>query len=304
MQPGRGLCKQGGPCPESQKREGMIWKLLEGQDVTPKYLVNGCPKHGLHLLAMMVEGSHVSPMPGSIFTDRNWTGTFRDFSFGLRWQDMERWCFIMSRLQQGFYYRGHVGYREDISEFMRLGRVAHVFIYRDLRDVAVSHAFHVLRKEPGRFNHIAKPMYWAMEQAGGFDAVLSAVIEGLGPFPGTVKLWEAYAPWLDQDWVHAVRFEDAIDDLKGAAAGILEYGMDQITRGIWEDRLSVEGSLFEQSVECMANSAARKQMSPTYRHGVAGDWREYFKDEHRALFKETGGGEWLMRLGYEQDEDW
>ena len=28
----------------------MIWKLLEGRDVLPKYLLNGAPKHGLHQL--------------------------------------------------------------------------------------------------------------------------------------------------------------------------------------------------------------------------------------------------------------
>ena len=281
----------------------MIWQLLEGQDVMPKYLVNGCPKHGLHLLAMMAEGA-VNPTPDSIYTDRNWVGTFGDFSFGLRWQNMERWFFIMSRLQQGHYYRGHVGYRQDISDFLRLGRVAHVFIYRDLRDVAVSQAHHVLRKEPGRFNHIAKPMYWVLEASGGFDAVLSAIIKGVGPFPGVVQLWEAYAPWLEQDWVHHVRYEDAIDDLQGTASGILEYGIDQITRNIWEDRFSVEGRLFEQTAQIMANTAARKETSPTYRHGVAGDWKEAFTSEHKALFKQQDRAGWLVRLGYEQDNDW
>ena len=130
----------------------MIWHLQQGQDVTPKYLVNGCPKHGLHLLAMMVEGA-VNPAPDSLFTDRNWVGTFMDHSFSLQWNNMDRWFFIMSRLQQGQYYRGHVGYRQDVSEFMRLARVGHVFIYRDLRDVAVSQAYHVLNRTPNRFNH-------------------------------------------------------------------------------------------------------------------------------------------------------
>ena len=239
----------------------MIWQLLEGQDVTPKYLVNACPKHGLHLAAMLVEGAS-NPMPDSIYTDRNWVGTFGDFSFGTRWQDMERWCFIMSRLRQGHYYRGHVGYRYDISEFMRLGRVAHVFMYRDLRDAAVSHAYHVINKSGVKFNHLSKSMYWAIEAEGGFDAVLEAVITGIGPYPGCVQLFEAYAPWLAEEWIHAVKFEDAIVELEDTATGILEYGMDQITRGIWESKFQVEHSIFKATAQIMANSAARKETSP------------------------------------------
>lgn len=40
-----------------------------------------------------------------------------------------------------------------------------------------------------------------------------------------------------------------------------------------------------------------------YRKGVAGDWKNHFSPEDKALFKEIGG-EMLVRLGYEQDLSW
>jgi len=40
-----------------------------------------------------------------------------------------------------------------------------------------------------------------------------------------------------------------------------------------------------------------------YRKGVAGDWRNYFKEEHIAFFK-SNYHDVLVKLGYEQNRDW
>jgi hypothetical protein len=40
-----------------------------------------------------------------------------------------------------------------------------------------------------------------------------------------------------------------------------------------------------------------------YRHGMPGDWRNYFDKESAALFNELAG-EWLVRLGYARTLDW
>lgn len=45
------------------------------------------------------------------------------------------------------------------------------------------------------------------------------------------------------------------------------------------------------------------QRSPTFRKGKVGGWRESFTDKHKQLFKEVSG-DLLLRLGYEQGEDW
>ena len=43
--------------------------------------------------------------------------------------------------------------------------------------------------------------------------------------------------------------------------------------------------------------------SHTFRSGKTGGWREYFKDEHKQLFKDVAGN-LLVELGYEDSNDW
>jgi hypothetical protein len=278
----------------------MIWQLLEGQDVTPKYFVCGCPKHGLHLAAALVQG-YVRPMPPNIYNDNHWIGTFRFNSFAPVWQEMERWFFVVSRLQQGHYYQGHVGWRQDVADFLRLSRVAFVFIYRDLRDVAVSMAHHIMSNDNKKSHHPAKGAYHAL---GGFDEVLAACITGLGEFPGVVGLWELYAGWLNEEWTHCIKYEDAVADLEASAEGIVEYGLGQITRGIWESRCPVERSIFDRKVKQMATLAGRTDLSPTFRKGLPGEWQESFTEAHKDLFKKHDPDNWLKRLGYVKGDDW
>jgi len=85
---------------------------------------------------------------------------------------------------------------------------------------------------------------------------------------------------------------------------MLTYGIEQFTDGIWQDRFIVEGALFEKAIRDMAGIARQKEASPTFRHGVAGDWQVYFKDRHVKLFKEHDRSEWLIQLGYEQNTNW
>ena len=281
----------------------MIWRLLEGREVLPKYLLNGAPKHGLHLLVMLA-GGVCEALPRSIYNANAWAGTYRHNSFTHDWLETDLWSFLLARLQQGQYAKGHLGWRQDVSDFLRMSRMAHVFITRDLRDVAVSQAHHVLSASERLQHHPGKDMYRTIEYQDGFDGVLEAIITGIGPFPGVCDLFEAYAPWLEEEWVHHVKFEDALEDLEATAKGMLTYGIEQFTDGIWQDRFVVETALFDQAVSRMVAMASTKEASPTFRHGVAGDWETAFKDRHVELFKEHDRGQWLVQLGYEENEGW
>ncbi len=43
--------------------------------------------------------------------------------------------------------------------------------------------------------------------------------------------------------------------------------------------------------------------SPTFRSGKTGEWKKYFTDEHKKIFKEVAG-DLLVKLGYEKDNAW
>ena len=88
-----------------------------------------------------------------------------------------------------------------------------------------------------------------------------------------------------------------------AAEGILEYGLGQIIRDIWEVQHRVERSIFDEAVESMVRLSRQTDLSPTFREGKVGGWREAFTEEHKEQFKEQDPG-WLVRLGYETDDNW
>ncbi len=74
------------------------------------------------------------------------------------------------------------------------------------------------------------------------------------------------------------------------------------------ERLPAErllGILWEQrfSAKAGGRTAGQEDASSHYRKGEAGDWRNHFKPEHVAYFKERYNP-LLLKLGYEQTPDW
>ena len=49
--------------------------------------------------------------------------------------------------------------------------------------------------------------------------------------------------------------------------------------------------------------AVKPSKSKTFRTGKTGEWKKYYKDQHKTLFKEVAG-DVLVRLGYEKNNDW
>lgn len=297
--------KGGRQRPPSRQGEGadavhpMIWHLEQGGEFRPKWYLNGFPKAGLHLLELMISPV-ATAMPGCKWQADAWLGTFQYYAWTNRWQDTQEYLQKMARLTAGRYFKGHSGHRREIDEWMMYAGISHVFIYRDLRDVAVSQAHHILNYDGVRFQHPAPNAYKAL---GGFDEVLSAVITGLGAFPGVVDRWVLYAPWLDCEWTLALRYEDVLADPANAAKQMLEYGIERTLKP-FNLNIRVSSSLFDKAVAEMAEMGGRTELSPTYRKGQPGEWRERFTDEHRALFKKSDPDGWLVRLGYEASSDW
>jgi hypothetical protein len=96
-----------------------------------------------------------------------------------------------------------------------------------------------------------------------------------------------------------VRYEDLLAEPVGEVMRLLEFlGADsdeEVARGC------VEAASFEQLSG--GRTQGEEASSSFYRKGIAGDWRNYFSEEDRRVFKEEAG-ELLIRLGYEDDLDW
>jgi Sulfotransferase domain len=67
----------------------------------------------------------------------------------------------------------------------------------------------------------------------------------------------------------------------------------------------VEHCVSSASFEKLSRGRERGQEDVTsfYRKGVAGDWKNFFTERDKQIYKEEAG-ELLIRLGYENDHDW
>lgn len=265
----------------------------------PPIYLNGFPKSGLHMLECMM-WPLAKPMPEAPMWDQPWAGTFTGNSWTTRQKSSEKVLWKIGRLLQGHYLLGHCGYRPEIERFIYYKGCTSIFIFRDFRDVVVSQAHHVTSDDDTRYVHPSKHLYQKMDS---FDEVLTACIKGIGRYPGVMERWQHYAPWLDVDWIMKCSYESVKADADGFARNFVNYFINRVAN-IWDRTPTLNDDAMDFLATQMVQSMKQTQRSATFRRGVVGGWKEVFTREHIELFKETDTDGWLVKLGYEQEEDW
>lgn len=263
-------------------------------EIRPKIYVNGFPKSGLHLavtmaMVMVKEPAH----------EHSWAGTFGKNSFSTQWVPYNEIFSNLSRLREDSWLKGHCGYRPEVEQFLYHLGASKIFIYRDLRDVLVSQAHHVTSDDDDRFYHPDKKMFQSMDS---FEDVLAACLCGVGPYAGLFERWFHYAPWLHIPWVHKVRFEDALLKPEAAARDAVIYTYSRMSAAFGA-RVELPERMVADLTKPAVDLMGQTDKSPTFRQGKTGKWREHFTPKITELFKQRGG-DVLIRLGYEKDNNW
>lgn len=166
------------------------------------------------------------------------------------------------------------------------------YLYRDPRDKIVSHIHYATEMHAG---HRMRDFY--REETPTMDEKIAATIRGVDDerfeLPDIRTNYENYLGWLEVKNVLGVRFEDLIM-------------IRDSTLRVMLDHLESLGYSFgmprEKAIEVL-NEAMSPKHSPTYRSGKSGNWQDAFSEENKALFKDVSG-DLLIRLGYEQDNNW
>lgn len=269
-------------------------------NLAPKWLLCGFPKAGLHFCELMMRPLAKRMPPGQMHL-APFVGTFGGRSWTTEWTNTPRFMYHTARLEPGHYFYSHIGHQPAIEAFLYYLGCAFIFCVRDFRDVAVSAAHHFV-DENEMLAHPDKEMF---RQLDSFDEVLAAVIVGKDRYAGVMERWSFYAPWMDADWIYVWRFEKARREPEVVAGEMIWYGLKRSAEifGYETDRIRI-GPSFEEMVNKMVERSSQREQSITFRKGNVGDWRAYFTDEHKRLFKETDKDSWLIRLGYEQDSGW
>ena len=259
------------------KAPSMGWPILFGTSF---------PKSGTNLLAQILTGfstvapfaPHVSLNMGLGEIDPKQRGDLLEKQFAsLRPLDI-----IMA----------HLPARQEMMDRIVSPLFLPYFIFRDPRDIVVSLVFYVTEIEK---NHRLHAYY--SETLKSMDERLMTTIQGVRVsgvvIPSIAKQIEAYMGWLDHPDVHSIRYEDLVRDQHPTLGAMADHFLKRID------------SLPNTREEIMAKleTSINPTKSPTFRSGKTGEWKKYFTDEHRQVFKQVAG-DLLIRLGYESSYDW
>ena len=244
------------------------------------------PKSGTHLLDQILLGySNVAPFSKrlhSFYAEyEGESGRKRAPEQALTWLDSLRPCDVVS---------AHLFARDEVVRRVCTPAFVPYFIFRDPRDVVVSHVFYVTDME-GR--HVHHDHYASLPD---FNSRLNVSILGRPEidieFPDIAARFSPYLGWLDHTEVLSIHFEDLMNDRTAALARILEHFLARVP-------LHFPRQLILNVLESSINPSK----SPTFRSGKTGAWKQHFTREHKKIFKDVAG-DLLVKLGYESNNDW
>jgi hypothetical protein len=257
-------------------------------DTQPILFGNSFPKSGTHLLTQILAGfARIGPTVESglppVITFEGETGRQRSSAAIIS---------DLTRLLPGDIGYGHLHATSEIIEILCRKGFAPYFIYRDPRDVVVSHVYYVTDLNN---KHVHHDFY--VNNLSTFDEHLEVSILGRPdldvPFPDIRARFVPYLPWLNHSEVLSLRYEDLLINTKAELERIFDHA---VTRGF---RYQGEKSVAIQTLR----DSIKPSESPTFRTGVSGGWKKQFSPAIKDLFKKVTG-DLLIRLGYEQNQNW
>ena len=159
----------------------------------------------------------------------------------------------------------------------------YVVLYRDLRDVAVSHYYYV-RQTPWHPEH---PTYARLSLDEGLDHFRRTLLD---PFAEWVRSWRANH---DPARGLVLRYEDLLADTPGALRRVAERF------GLPADAGTIERIVEEHSFSRLSGGRrpGEEGTDSFFRKGVAGDWRSSFSPRMTQLYAERIGP-LMQELGY------
>lgn len=256
------------------------------QNGWPILLSISFPKSGTHLLDQILLGfSKVAPFSlrlHSFYAEyEGKSGHKRAPEQALHWLDSLRPRDIAT---------AHLFARDEAVQRVCSPAFVPYFIFRDPRDVVVSHVFYVTDMEA---RHVHHDYYQSLPD---LSERLKVSILGRPDadveFPNIADRFAPYLGWLDHPEVGKIHFEDLVNDRTATLNRIIDHFLARIPL-----------AAPRQTILDLLESSINPSRSPTFRSGKTSEWKKYFSPEHKKIFKDVAG-DLLMRLGYEKDSEW
>jgi len=261
------------------------WKRLSFSEAPPIF-GNSKPKSGSHLLWQILNG-FTQIMPYAYVAAEPVRTIRKD---GDR-RTADKVAADLRRIPRRVIGWGYVeAAPENVAVLCKQGRVNY-FVYRDPRDLLVSQVFFATDMHEGHGMH---EFYQSLPD---FGERLKVAITGIDrdrlKMVSVKQRYEGVFKWLEQPHVMCIRFEDLINKQDETLNAML----DEVEKTGYKIPTPREKALK------ILVQAIQPKKSQTYRLGKTGGWKEYFREEHKALFKDVAG-DLLVRLDYEKNNDW
>ncbi|RMH48624.1 MAG: hypothetical protein D6694_00280 [Gammaproteobacteria bacterium] len=253
-----------------------IWYRWTNQH-EPIVLCNSLPKAGTHLLERAV---CLAPR-----LYRKLVPTIHEENI-YRWGSLDN---LLVAMKPGQVLVTHLRYYPERQVSIENHKVRSLFMIRDPRDIVVSQAFYISREA-------RHPRHAVFAEQPDVQNRIRLAITGHAP-SGLESIGErlqAYAGWLTSGAL-VIRFEDLV----GGSGG----GSDTAQQNILDVLYQHLGIEMDPTTREVIQRQVFSSVSPTFRKGSTGKWREYFDDVLTDLFKEVAGAQ-LVAYGYESDLDW
>jgi len=261
------------------------WKRFSFDDAPPVF-GNSKPKSGSHLLLQILNGlTQIMPYRYVL------AEPVRTIEKAGRRKTQAEILGELQAVPPGVIGWGYVeALPETVAFLCRPGRVNY-FIYRDPRDMLVSQVFFATDMSA---EHAMHAYYKSLSDFGARLAVAITGIDREGlKMVNVAQRYEGVFQWLEQKNVLCLRFEDVIDDRESALNAMLAA----------VEKTGYKLPTPRKTAVQVLSDAIQPKKSHTFRSGRTGGWREYFTDQHKELFKDVTG-DLLVRLGYEENNDW
>ena len=254
----------------------------------PVLMANSFPKSGTHLLDQVLMGfSRVAPFSAHValpfLSYDGETGQKRSVGDALAYVKALRPLDVTTT---------HLLAWPEVVEAVCTPKFIPYIIFRDPRDIVVSHVFFVTEMAPTHAHY-----QYYNQNLKSFDERLKVSILGRPDadieFPDIAKRFDLYRGWLERPEVLVLTFEEFIHQRRETLGKVVDHFLKRV------DTLPASRDEIINALEANINPGR----SPTFRSGKTGEWKKYFKEEHKSLFKEVAG-DLLIRLGYEKDNNW
>lgn len=203
----------------------------------------------------------------------------------------------------------HIQYLDEIYELYPDAHIVHII--RDGRDQAVSSVFYwwAWARDKGKVFPLSpetqrkRDAYYEDRDTFGPEK-LSIFDEA--SLRGLARSWSNHVgkaidlgPRFFEDRYFEVKYEDLLTNPETFFGEMAHF------LGANSDSGTIEDCVNQTSFEKSSGNRPRGEEDPSsfYRKGIAGDWKNYFTERDKQIFKEEAG-DLLIQLGYEKDYNW